>query len=149
MPDHLEHPAPPWYIPRSMKRQAPRRVQFDMALIRAKRIVAAALLGIGLFATKIAQPAYGSDFSAFGEDEDACRRVATAAINGASGPTAAQRYDYAHWQCMVAHARMRQMGAYPYGPPPDAGNPHSFDYPDAFYSVPYATPGYGYDGFSR
>ena len=52
---------------------------------------------------------------------------------------------------MVAHGRIRQMGAYP-GEPPNpayvAGNPHSFEYPDAFYSVPYATPGYGYDGFS-
>ena len=27
-------------------------------------------------------------------------------------------------------------------------NPHTFEYPDAFFSVPYATPGYGYDGFS-
>jgi hypothetical protein len=120
-----------------------------MAPTRITLLTAASLLALGFSATKLAHRAHASDFSAFGEDEDTCRRVATAAINGASGPTAAQRYDYAHWQCMVAHARKRQMGGYPYGPPPDLGNPHSFDYPDAFYSVPYATPGYGYDGFSR
>ena len=51
---------------------------------------------------------------------------------------------------MVAHGRMRQMGAWQDGPPGPAssGNPHGFEYPDAFYSIPYATPGYGYDGFS-
>ena len=94
-------------------------------------------------------PAYGADFATYGEDEDACRRAGAAAIKGTSGPAAAQRYDVAHGRCMAAHWRMRQFGG---GPPtdgpPDAGNVHGFEFPDAYYSVPYATPGYGYDGFS-
>jgi hypothetical protein len=142
----VKRPVPSGYIPQPMKRRSLHRVQYAMAPTRTTLLLAVSLLATGL---SVIHPAYGADFSAFGEDEDVCRHVATAAINGASGPTAAQRYDYAHWQCMAAHARMRQMGAYPYGPPPGAGNPHSFDYPDAFYSIPYATPGYGYDGFSR
>ena len=51
---------------------------------------------------------------------------------------------------MAVHDQMRQIRAYPDASPPggfDRG-PHGFEYPDAFYSVPYATPGYGYDGFS-
>jgi hypothetical protein len=117
-----------------------------MARFHQTFALAASLLAIDVSAVRLA---HAGDFAAFGEDEDVCRRVGAEAIKGASGPAAAQRYDYAHWQCMVAHGRMRQMGAYPYGPPPGTGNPHSFDYPDAFYSIPYATPGYGYDGFSR
>jgi hypothetical protein len=132
-----------------MQRRTLGRVHYNMAPIRTALLAAASFLAIGLTTTYFTQPAHAGDFSAFGEDEDICRQAATAAIKGASGPTAAQRYDYAHWQCMLQHARMRQMGAYSNGPPPDLGNPHSFDYPDAFYSIPYATPGYGYDGFSR
>jgi len=51
---------------------------------------------------------------------------------------------------MAAHDRTRMMEAYRIAAPPGtpAGNPHSFEYPDAFYSIPCATPGHGYDGFS-
>jgi hypothetical protein len=101
------------------------------------------LLGAGASAT---------DFTAFGEDEDICRHVGEAAIQGATGATAAQRYDIAHGDCLAAHARMRWMNAYRDGPPPPPfyprGNPDNFHYPDAYTSIPYATPGYGYDGFS-
>ncbi len=109
-------------------------------------LVAACLLG----ATKLAAPAYGGDFATYAEDEDTCRHAGAAAIQGATGPSAAQRYDIAHGRCMVAHGRMRQMGdARDDGPPgPAYPNVHSSEYPDAFYSIPYATPGYGYDGFS-
>ena len=114
-------------------------------------LLLSSLLGIAVCAAKMSGSAQGSDFTAFADDEDVCRRAGAAAIGGGSGPAAAQRYDAAYGRCMVAHGRMRQMGAYaagPAGPAYPKGNPHSFEYPDAFYSVPYATPGYGYDGFS-
>ena len=118
----------------------------------ALRLVSACLIGLGVSATHFARPAYGSGFTDFAEDETVCRQAGTAAINGGSGAVAAKRYDFAYQRCMMAHGQMRQMDAYrqdgPYGPGYPVGNPHSFEYPDAFYSVPYATPGYGYDGFS-
>ena len=113
--------------------------------------LAACHLAIAVFAGHLVRPAFGGGFTTFAEDENVCRSAGAAAIKGAAGPSAAQRYDYAHARCMIAHGRMRQMDAFrnggpggPYG----AGNPHSFEYPDAFYSIPYATPGYGYNGFS-
>lgn len=114
-------------------------------------LVAACLLGSGGGVLKFASPAYGSDFTQFAEDEDVCRQAGTAAINQATGATAAQRYDFAHGQCMAAHGRRRMMDAYRNAAPPSfypTGNPDSFDYPGALYSIPYGTPGYGYDGFS-
>ena len=113
---------------------------------------AVCLVGFGAAVAELSRPAYGSDFTRFAEDEDACRQAGIAAIQGASGPTAAQRYDFARGQCMVARGRTRMMDAYRNAAPPFAypsGNPDSFDYPGAFYGIPYATPGYGYDGFSR
>ena len=96
--------------------------------------------------------AAASPFTSFAEDENTCRQAATSAIRNATGPQAAQRYDMAHYRCMVAHGRMRQMDSYRQAQPQPEdfrpANPHSFDYPDAYFSVPYATPGYGYDGFS-
>jgi hypothetical protein len=96
------------------------------------------------------RPAHANSFTDFAEDEDTCRQAGTAAINGATGPTAAHRYDAAHARCMDAKFRTRIMEAYRDAAPPPypTGTPHSFDDPDAFYSIPYATPGYGYDGFS-
>jgi hypothetical protein len=113
------------------------------------RCLAACLLAAAA-AANLARPAHASDFTAFAEDEDVCRQAGTAAIKGADGPTAAQHYDVAYGKCMTAHGRLRMMEAYRKAtqPPYPTGNPHSFDYPDAFYSIPYATPGYGYDGFS-
>jgi hypothetical protein len=101
--------------------------------------------------------AAGPGFAAFGEDEDACRQVGAAAIKAAqdtgaprSDTLAARSYDQAYQRCMFEHGRARQMaqmeGARGAEGPP--GNVHSFEYPDAFYHIPYATPGYGYDGFS-
>jgi hypothetical protein len=116
-----------------------------------KCLLAAASLAASVAAAlTLAPPAHASNFTAFAEDEDICRQAGAAAINGASGPTAAQRYDFAHGTCMATHLRRRMMQAYRNAAPPPApfGNPHSFEYPDAFYSIPYATPGYGYDGFS-
>jgi hypothetical protein len=115
--------------------------------MRTFLIVAACLLTTGLL-----RPARAQGFAAFGEDEDICRRVGSAAIKDATGPAAAHRYDVAHGQCMAEHARARWMNAFPQGGPPGpgyrGGGPDNFHYPDAFYSIPYATPGYGYDGFS-
>ena len=122
-------------------------------MVSGSKTLLAAAFSAGFAASTVYCPraAYGSDFSAFAEDEAACSRVGGAAIKGGSGGLAAQRYDYAYRRCMAAHVRMRQMDAYgqsgPYNNDYPVGNPHSFDYPDAFYSVPYATPGYGYDGF--
>jgi hypothetical protein len=117
-----------------------------MTLIWKFPLAASCLLASCAFAA-------AADFSAFGEDEEICRHAGEAAIQGATGPTAAQRYDMAHGQCMAAHARLRWMNAYRDGPPPVAfapgGNPDNFHYPEAFTGIPYATPGYGYDGFSR
>ena len=123
-----------------MKRQTVWRVPSTMSR-RQTLLVTACLRGLA------AQRAQASGFTAFAEDEDVCRKAGAAAINGASGPTAAQRYDTTYGRCMAAHIRMRQMAG-PSGPDYPVGNPHGFEYPDAFYSVPYATPGYGYDGFS-
>ncbi len=123
-----------------------------MTTTRQALLITACLLGAGMSAASLARPAYAQNFSTFAEDEDVCRQAGTAAIQGASGPAAAKRYDLAHWRCMVEHARMRQMDAYqnaaPPGPGSFAGRPDNFDYPDAYYAIPYATPGYGYDGFS-
>jgi len=133
------------FLPSTKKRPALPRVGPLMSFTRTMLPVAACLLAL-------TSQAHASDFTAFAEDEDACRQAGTAAIKDASGPEAAQRYDFAHFQCMVAHFRMRQMEAYRNAAPDgayQAGNPNSFGYPDAFYSIPYATPGYGYDGFSR
>ena len=123
-----------------------------MVTVRNILLATLCILGVGVSAAHFTLRAYGSDFTAFAEDENVCRRVGTAAIKGGAGPAAAQRYDFAYRRCMVSHGRMRQMGAYqesgPPGPGYAGGNVHGFEYPDAFYSVPYATPGYGYDGFS-
>ncbi len=102
---------------------------------------------------KPTRPAHASGFTDFAADEDTCRRAGTAAIQGGSGPAAAARYDYTYRRCMAFHGNKRQMDAYAGGPPGPGpayrdSNPHTFEYPDAFFSVPYATPGYGYDGFS-
>jgi hypothetical protein len=104
----------------------------------------------GPFAVAGTQPG----FTAFGEDEEACRHAGEAAINaGASDANAAHQYDYAYQRCMFDHGQARQRAYWTNntqdnGPYPRE-NLHSFEYPDAFYSIPYATPGYGYDGFSR
>ena len=124
----------------------------NMSHSRKTFLLGAFLVGFGAAVAKLSSPAHGSDFTAFAEDEDVCRQAGTKAIQGASGPEAAQRYDVAHGQCMVAHGRMRMIDAYRNATLREAypfGNPDSFDYPDAFYGIPYATPGYGYDGFSR
>jgi hypothetical protein len=96
--------------------------------------------------------AHASPFTDFADDENACRQIGAQAIAGAAGPKAAQRYDYAYNTCMAAHVRARQLGAIQAGagpiPPERLGNPHTAEFPDAYYSLPYATPGYGYDGFS-
>ncbi len=121
-----------------------------MSIARTLLLSAACLLGTGVSAARFSRPAYAGDFATYAEDEDVCRRAGAAAIQGASGPAAAQRYDIAHGRCMMAHGRMRQMGDGLDGGPPGPAYPnvHGFGYPDAFYSIPYATPGYGYDGFS-
>ncbi len=117
---------------------------------RQTLFLAAACLGSTLSAAGLPRPAHAGDFATYAEDEDVCRRAGAAAIQGASGPAAAQRYDVAHGRCMMAHGRMRMMGDERQGGPPGPAYPnvHGYGYPDAFYSVPYATPGYGYDGFS-
>ena len=104
-----------------------------------------------LAASVPARHALASGFTSFAEDEDVCRHVGELAIKGESGPSAAHRYDDAHARCMQARGQQRMMDAYSgaaNGAGPRTGNPLSFGYPDAFYSIPYATPGYGYDGFS-
>ena len=110
------------------------------------------LVALAAPTTYFARPAYGSDFSAFSDDEGVCSRLGGAAIKGAAGGLAAQRYDAAYRRCMATRMQTRQMQAYrqggAYGGAYPGGNPHGFEYPDAFYSVPYATPGYGYDGFA-
>ncbi len=128
-----------------MQRSSLHHVQPGMNPIRNIILTTAGLLSAGILVPLA--PAHATDFSAFGEDEDICRRAGAEAIKGATGPTAAQRYDAAHAQCMAIHFRMRLMGAYP-APGYPSGNPDNFEYPDAFYGIPYATPGYGYDGFS-
>lgn len=114
-------------------------------------LVTSCLLWSGVFIVRIGCPAYGSDFTAFAEAEEICRKVGTQSIDGASGPSAARHYDFAYRQCMVAQSRIRQSGATPPGIPPAGsgtiGNSGNFEYPNAFYAIPYATPGYGYDGF--
>jgi len=104
------------------------------------------LVSFGLLAPQIVRPAQASGFTAFTEDEEVCRRVGTAAIGDAVGPAAARRYDFATQRCMFAHIRRRQMGAAHPPEPPAASNTVGF--PDAYFAIPYATPGYGYDGFS-
>ncbi len=142
--------------------QLPRNccVEPAMSNIRMSFLLSAALLGGCVAPPPMPLGVAGGppSFAAFGEDEDACRREGTEAIQAgadaqdAGGPAAARRYDYAYQRCMFIHGRNRQMQAAARAAPPDASaereNLHSFDQPDAFYSVPYATPGYGYDGFS-
>jgi hypothetical protein len=109
------------------------------------------LLLTALLAVTPPLTAHASPFTDFADDENVCRQAGAHAIAGAIGPQAAQRYDYAYNTCMAAHIHARQRGAYLAGPPipPERlGNPHTAEFPDAYYSVPYATPGYGYDGFS-
>ena len=112
-------------------------------------------------ADPIGPPGAGGNFAAFGQDENTCRTAGTAAINappppaqaGAQPVTPAQKYDYAYQTCMISQILARQRGAYannaPQGPAPYP-RPYrpNAEFPDAFYSIPYATPGYGYDGFS-
>jgi len=107
-----------------------------------KILLAACLLAI------TTQTARAQNFTAFGEDENICRQAGADAIKGASGPAAAQRYDIAHARCMATQFRMRQMNAYRNATPPNYPVPNGTGFPDAFYHIPYATPGYGYDGFS-
>ncbi len=126
-------------------------VDNSMRLTGKILLLAACLVGCVAGVAKLARPAYGSDFTAFAEDEDVCRQAGAAAIKGATGPLAAQRYDVAYGRCMAAQGRMRMMDAYRNAAPPAAPypvGPDNSDYPDAFYGIPYATPGYGYDGFS-
>ena len=114
-------------------------------------LTAACLLAAALSILQAGGPAYGSDFTNFADDENLCRRAGADAIQGASGPEAAHRYDLAHWRCMAAHGQARQMDAWrnsPPGPARFSARPDNSDFPDAYYSIPYATPGYGYDGFS-
>jgi hypothetical protein len=113
-----------------------------------KILLAACLLALATAAAKFAPAAHAQNFSAFGEDEDICRQAGADAIKGAAGPEAAQRYDMAHARCMAAHLRMRQMDAYRNATPPRYPTPNGLGVPDAFYHIPYATPGYGYDGLS-
>ena len=93
-------------------------------------------------------------FAQFGEDENVCRQSGAAAVRvtpDSDEAAAAHRYDYAYQRCMFEHGRRRQMDHMAGNDPaddPTHANVHSFEYPDAFYSIPYATPGYGYDGFS-
>jgi hypothetical protein len=119
-----------------------------MGPIRDVLLLTAWLAGAGAAVWAFPVPAYGSNFTAFAEDEDVCRQAGAVAIKGATGPTAAQRYDAAHGQCMAVHGRMRMMDTYRNAAPPAYADPRSLGYPDAFTSIPYATPGYGYDGFS-
>ena len=125
-----------------------RRVTGNMTHTFRVLVIAACVLT----AAQIERPAYGSDFTSFAEDENVCRQAGAEAIKGAAGPEAAHRYDMAHWRCMAAHGQARQMRAYQDDGPPRPGDftgrPDNSDFPDAYYSVPYATPGYGYDGFS-
>ncbi len=111
----------------------------------------ALLAGCALPPPPLAPPGLGGSFAFFGEDEDICRKegqAALAASANADAPTNARRYDYAYQRCMFLHGQARQMRALAADAPGPVGNVHSFEYPDAFYSVPYGTPGYGYDGFS-
>ncbi len=102
----------------------------------------------------IAMAGGAPSFAQFGEDENVCRQAGAAAVRATPDQDeagAANRYDYAYQRCMFAHGRMRLMDHMAGNDPaddPSHANVHSFEYPDAFYSVPYATPGYGYDGFS-
>jgi hypothetical protein len=114
------------------------------------RKIAGKLLTAALILTAAAhpRPAKAGGFTAFAEDEDACRHAGAAAINGVTGPTAAQRYDSTYQRCMFFHIRQRQIGAYADHAPPSPYNVDRSQFPDAYYSVPYAAPGYGYDGFS-
>ena len=117
-------------------------------------LAAAALLaGCALPPPPMSPPGAGGNFAAFGEDENMCRKAGEAAIAPASAPdtdeaASAHRYDYAYQRCMFLHGQARQLRAMTADDPGPAGNVHSFEYPDAFYSIPYDTPGYGYDGFS-
>jgi hypothetical protein len=111
------------------------------------------LAGCALPPPPMAPPGVGGNFAAFGEDEDVCRKAGAAALGSAADPDAdaaanAHRYDYAYQRCMFMHGQARQMRAMTADDPGPGGNVHSFEYPDAFYSIPYATRGYGYDGFS-
>ncbi len=106
-------------------------------------------------------PGFGGNFADFGQDENTCRKVGAAAIQAAdqqaspdkAAANASYRYDTAYRNCMVGKGQARRMGSLDgdgqADPPYRRSNPHSFDFPDAYYSIPYATPGYGYDGFSE
>ena len=118
-----------------------------MSLLHKPFLAVVGLLSAGLTVMPVVRSAHASDFTAFAADEDVCRRAGAEAIGTASGPSAASRYDMAYRRCMAMQGRRRQMGAYADGAGP-VGNPHGFEFPAAFYSIPYATPGYGYDGFS-
>ncbi len=129
-----------------------------MICIRAPLLLSAALLcGCAAPAAMPLVMAGGApSFAQFGEDENFCRQVGAAAAQVAPGTqadeaAAAHRYDDSYQRCMFEHGRSRMMahmaGRDPSDDPTHA-NVHSFEYPDAFYSVPYGTPGYGYDGFS-
>jgi hypothetical protein len=113
-----------------------------------KTLAAARLLAAAILASNYAPAAHAQNFTAFGEDENICRQAGATAINGASGPEAARRYDIAHARCMAAQFRKRQIDAYRNATPPAYPTPYSVGAPDAFTHIPYATPGYGYDGFS-
>jgi hypothetical protein len=129
-----------------------------MPTIRITILTAACLLAgcVAPGPPPLAPPGAGGNFAAFGQDEDACRQAGAAAIQAAPADTTdtpARRYDFAYRQCMVMHGQMRQMGSFSGtvaagAPPYRRDNPHGFEFPDAFFSVPYGTPGYGYDGFS-
>jgi hypothetical protein len=109
------------------------------------------LAGCALPPAPMAPPGAGGNFAAFGEDENECRKAGEAAIvapAGSDADAAAHAHRYAYQRCMFMHGQARQMRAMTADDPGPAGNVHSFEYPDAFYSVPYDTPGYGYDGFS-
>jgi len=113
----------------------------------------AILGGCALPPPPMAAPGIGGSFAAFGEDENACRKAGEAALSAPASPDAdaaanAHRYDYAYQRCMFMHGQARQMRAISADDPGPGGNLHSFEYPDAFYSIPYDTPGYGYDGCS-
>jgi hypothetical protein len=116
-------------------------------------LCSAILAGCALPPPPMAAPGPGGNFAAFGEDENACREAGAAALSAPSAPESdaaanAHRYDYAYQRCMFMHGQARQMRAMTADDPGPRGNVHSFEYPDAFYAIPYDTPGYGYDGFS-
>ncbi len=108
----------------------------------------ATLLTATFLIAAIALPAHASGFTDFADDENACRHAGTAAIAGATGATAAHRYDAAYQRCMFNHVRARHFAGAADRPPFAPPLPPDGHFPDAYYSVPYATPGYGYDGFS-